>query len=458
MAEEIDGRGNILFIMADQFRHDFLGCAGAGFVRTPNLDRLAERGVRFTQCCSNAPVCSPARIGLATGLWPWRLGAMDNDAYLPAGAKTYYQRLRDHEYRVGCVGKLDLAKKDKYNGRWGDRPCGFAWGFTHPEETEGKMHAGQNPDPQGPYGFRLEEQGLFQKFHEDYMARKAKGWIKGASHDSMLPAEAFEDVYIGRRAVEWIERIPDDFPWHFFVSFVGPHDPFDPPEEYGRRYRGAAMPPPIADDLADKPACRRRRVLEMTSEEVAVTRRQYCGLIELIDDQIGRILTALERRGWGENTHVVFSSDHGEMLGDHGFYTKSLPYESCLRVPFIVAGPGIARGAVSDALVELIDVAPTICELAGLPPWENIDGRSVAPILRGQSQRHRDDIIFALREFCGMRTDRWKLVRNYNAAPELYDLRNDPQELRNLAGQEPAVIKELSLRLRERLGEGKWRR
>jgi choline-sulfatase len=123
----MSSRPNLLFIMADQYRHDFLGCAGADWVQTPNLDALAARGVRVTQCCSNAPICVPARIGLATGLQPERIGAVDNDAYLPHTVLTYYQRLRDHGYRVGCVGKLDLAKPDPYNGRYGDRPCVYSY-------------------------------------------------------------------------------------------------------------------------------------------------------------------------------------------------------------------------------------------------------------------------------------------------------------------------------------------
>ena len=140
-------RPNILFIMSDQHRHDYVGCAGAKFIRTPNLDSLAARGVRFTQCCSNAPLCTPARIGLASGLQPSRLGSLDNESFLPRSVTTYYQRLRDAGYRVGCVGKLDLAKPDEYNGRDGDRPCVFGWGFTNPEEIEGKMDAGTSPTP-----------------------------------------------------------------------------------------------------------------------------------------------------------------------------------------------------------------------------------------------------------------------------------------------------------------------
>ena len=218
-------RPNILFIMDDQHRHDYLGAAGADFLRTPHLDRLAAAGVRFTQCTTNAPVCAPARIGLASGLQPSRLGCLDNSGRLPLGTTTYYQRLRDSGYRVGCVGKLDLRKSDGYNGRYGDRPYAYSWGFTHPEECEGKMHAGASPTPIGPYTHYLADKGQLATFHQDYRRRRAVDWITDC-RDSPLDSEDFEDAYIGCRAAEWIAKVPDDFPWHYFVSFVGPHDPF----------------------------------------------------------------------------------------------------------------------------------------------------------------------------------------------------------------------------------------
>ena len=451
-------RPNILFIMDDQHRFDYLGSAGAGFVRTPNLDRLAERGVRFTQCTTNCAVCAPSRIALATGLQPSRLGCVDNSCFLPRSVPTYYQRLRDHGYRVGCIGKLDLAKPDGYNGRYGDRPCVYGWGFTHPEECEGKMHAGSSPTPIGPYTHYLQERGLLQAFYEDYRDRSAKGWINGASHDSVLPTDAFEDTYIGRRAAEWIESIPDDFPWHLFVSFVGPHDPFDPPSEYGNRYRNANMPEVVQDSMTGKAAWVGKRVIDIEPEEVAVTRRQYCGAIELIDDGVGLILNALKRRGMLENTYIIFSSDHGEMLGDHGLYTKSVAYEPSLRVPLIVAGPEIEGGCVSDALVELIDINPTICELADVPPLENIDALSVSPILRSEAIGHRTETVSAIRNFRCIRTETHKLIQNYNDLVELYELESDPDELYNIADTQPNLTRNLSQRLTQRFREGKWLR
>jgi arylsulfatase len=449
---------NLLFIMADQYRWDYLGVQGADYVRTPNLDSIARRGVRFTQCTTNCPICAPARIGLATGLQPIRLGALDNLSFLPRSVPTYYQRLRDHGYRVGCVGKLDLAKPDGYNGRYGDRPCVYGWGFTHPEETEGKMHAGLSPAPRGPYGFWLEQQGLYRRFHQDYLARSACDWIKDASHDSVLPTEAFEDIYIGRRAAEWLAQVPDDFPWHYFVSFVGPHDPFDPPTEYADRYRNAPMPPALEDTLTGKPGYTHQRNLGLSASEVTVTRRQYCAAIETIDDGIGWMLDALEQRGMLDNTIIVFSSDHGEMLGDHGIYTKSVPYEAALRIPLLIAAPGVTGGHVSNALVELIDINPTLCEMAGLPAQENIDARSLMPILKQDAVETRTETVSAMRNFRCLRTHQYKYIQNYNDIDELYDLVADPDELHNIAGEYPEAVQQLRRRLMVRSIEDKWLR
>ena len=443
-------RPNLLFIMDDQHRHDYLSAAGASFLNTPNLDRLARHGIRFTQCITNAPVCAPARIGLASGYQPARLGCLDNNCYLPRHITPYYARLRDAGYRVGCVGKLDLAKPDPYNGRRGDRPRVFGWGFTHPVECEGKMHAGMADEPRGPYGFWLQEQGLFDRFRADYAARGARGWIEGASHDSVLPEEAFEDVYIGRRAAEWIDNVPDDYPWHLFVSFVGPHDPFDPPTEYADRYRKADVPPAVRSGREGKPGWVNARRRNLSDDEVAVTRRQYCAAIELIDEQVGRIIGAVERRGMGEDTCIVFGSDHGEMLGDHGLYTKSVPYEAALRVPLVAAGPGIPGGRTSDALVELIDVNPTLCAVAGLPAQEGLDARDFSAVLAGERSTHREEAASALRQFRLIRTAEYKLVAHETGETELYDLANDPYERENVAADRPDTVRDLRRRLRQR--------
>jgi arylsulfatase len=448
-------RPNVLLIMDDQHRFDYLGSAGADFVRTPNLDKLAARGLRFTQCTTNCPVCAPSRIGLATGVQPSRLGCIQNNCFLPLSQRTYYQQLRDYGYRVGCIGKLDLAKPDPYNGRYGDRPSVYQWGFTHPEECEGKMHAGSSETPIGPYTYYLEEQGLLQTFYDDYRRRQKEGWSVSC-HDSPLPTEAFEDTYIGRRAAEWITNIADDFPWHLFVSFVGPHDPFDPPAEYGEKYRNADMPTHVADDLTGKPQYLKDRGVDATPDKITETRRQYCAAIELIDDQIGNMINALEQRNMLDNTYIIFTSDHGEMLGDHGLYQKSVPYEPSLHVPLIVAGPGITAGQTSDALVELNDINPTICEMADVPTPTNIDAKSFNAVLNNESRSHRSETISTIRVFQCIRTSRFKFIDNINDINELYDLIQDPNELNNIADKHPDLVKELSGRLNARLTEGTW--
>ena len=443
--------------MSDQQRFDFLGYADASFLNTPNLDRLAKQGTIFTHCITNAPICAAARIGLATGLQPFRVGSVSNTSFLPQSRTTYYQRVRDQGYRVGCVGKLDLAKPDPYNGRYGDRPCVYGWGFTHPEECEGKMHAGSSPTPIGPYTHYLHERGLLETFYRDYEERQSKGWFR-ALHDSVLPAEAFEDSYIGRRAAEWTDKVPGDFPWHYFVSFVGPHDPFDAPKQYSERYRNTRMPSPIPVESDGKSTAYTRRQSEMTSDQIEKSRRMYCAAIELIDDQIGLILDALENRDMIDNTLILFTSDHGEMLGDHGLYAKGFAYEQSIRVPLLVAGPNLPEGRSTDTLVELIDLNPTICEATGLPPQEGIDGISLYPALRGETEIHREDTYSALAQFGSTRTETHKLIDNYNDCVELYDLVNDPGETTNIIEGNGHIAGPLRDRIRERLTEAKWLR
>jgi len=449
-------RLNILFLMADQHRHDYYGAAGATWVDTPNLDRLAASGTRFTQCTVNSPVCAASRIALATGLQPGHLGATDNERFLPASVPTYYQRLRDHGYHVGLVGKADLAKPATENGRHGDRPVLYSYGFTRPVECEGKMHAAKAEQPRGPYGHWLQEKGLFEEFRDDYRRRAKLGYAE-AAEDSVLETEAFEDSYIGRRACEWLRDASPDHPWHLFVSFVGPHDPFDPPTEYADRYRRREMPEaiPMADD--DRPRrYEARGNRDRDKSLIRTTRRQYCASMELIDDQIGRILDTLEETGQRENTIILYASDHGEMLGDHGHYTKGVPYEASIRVPLIVSGPGLPAGEVSDALVELIDLNPTICDLANVPPLQNIDAISFLPLMQGQTTSHRSETLSEMRGFFCLRTDRYKLVQNINDCLELYDLEKDPDEQTNIAERNPDLMGEIKQRLKHRFQHRQW--
>ena len=465
-------RPNILLITTDQHRWDWLGCHGTPGVETPNLDALAATGLRVTGHVTNSSICAAARIGLATGVLPIRQGALDNHAVLDPAMPTYYQALRDAGYRVGCVGKLDLNKPEQYNGRRGDRPDLFGWGFTHPVEIEGKMHAGMSQDrePFGPYGYWLRDQGLWDAFLDDYHARlgeiiermygdddaepsTATGWIR----DSVLPSDAFADHFIGEQARTWLTETPQDFPWHLFVSFVGPHDPFDPPTEWADRFRDAPMPEPARGDGIGKPQRARKRRDRYHPDLAMTARRQYTASLAFIDDQIGQLLATLDATGQRDDTLVIFTADHGELLGDHGMYQKNFAYEASMRIPLIVSGLGTARG-VSDTLTELVDVTATIADYADAP-MAGLDGRTLRPLLEDPSAGMRSFVTCCETQYRSIRTPDWKYIHNVAAAEpgatdthELYDLRTDPDELVNLIDEAPETADTLLTKLTATIG------
>ncbi len=445
---------NILMVMADQHRSDWMGCAGAEWVDTPNLDSLAERGTRFSRAVCNAPLCAPSRAALASGRRCSEIGVMTNGHLFPYDVPTYYQHLRDAGYRVGCVGKTDLHKKDHFEGVNGDRPIMYHLGFTDPTETEGKMSAGRLWDdgPVCPYQHYLAEQGLFERFCDDY-AHRGEEPVYYAG-DSALPAEAFHDEWIARTACDFLRDVPEENPWHYFVSFVGPHDPWDSPSEYMDPYRDAEVPGAIEDPMDDKPEWHRTRAERMidgmTARDLAEVQRQYSGMVSLIDTWIGRMVSVLKSRGMYENTVIIYCADHGELLGDHGLFQKKSYYESSVRVPVIVAGPGVEARGDCEALIEMFDLAPTILELGGADPLPDMTAQSLMPVLRGEADKHREYQISELDGTPGSPDSRmvfdgrYKLIERRGDLTQLYDLAEDPGELINLAEEDTATAERLS--------------
>lgn len=444
---------NILLIMADQFRADWLGCAGFP-IHTPHIDSLAAEGIRFTRASCVCPLCTPSRAALATGKYPHNCGVTVHDAVLPADETTYYQLLRKQGYRVGAVGKTDLHKAVHYYGKNGDLPFMYHMGFTDLCETEGKMNAAwpaqreDGPVPAGPYQHMLTERGHMERLTQDYLDRLRNRPTYYAA-PSVLPEEEFHDRFVGERACRMLNELPEGEPWHLFVSFVGPHDPWDPPLSYYRRYENSTFPKAIPDSLEDKPRWIKERAKkhtrDMTEEDLLNMQRHYAGAITLIDDWVGNILEALDRRGERDNTVIVFTADHGEMLGDHGLIQKSVMYESALRVPLIVSAPWIKdRGKTCDELAELFDLAPTFLELAGADyPKEDMDAVSLVPVLKGEGRGlkpfQHSELINTQMLFDG----RYKWIRNFNDRDELYDLEQDPKELHNIIDRQPEVMKRL---------------
>ena len=464
-------RPNILMIMTDQHRFDYLRCAGANWLETPGIDALAARGVRFTHAFTNSPICAPARSAFATGLQPHRTGVMSNGDTIGLSQPTLYQRLQRHQYWTGYVGKLDLVKPIEHPRPGGRSPIAMALGFCDPR------------DVMPNYDAYLEEKGLLETAKADRRSRvpfpgmhgvlalrptpvsravvRPDGWVREVSKDSPLCAEDHKDAYTGRWAARWIAEASEEYPWFYQVNFGGPHDPFDPPAEIAQRYRQAAVPDPVPTNFAGKPEGSKYRFITDDEDDIRFTRRQYSASIALLDQEVGRIMAAVEARGQADNTYVIFCSDHGEMLGDHGFYTKHVPYEAAIRIPMIIAGPGIDRGRTSDAMVELIDLHATIADWAGLRPVENTDARSLAPLLTGETDDHREHILTQESHFACVRDRRYKFVLNHNDIDELYDLQADPMEQHNLALSEYCDI-DLFRRMRrlltQRLTEGSWHR
>jgi choline-sulfatase len=293
-----------------------------------------------------------------------------------------------------------------------------------------------------------------------------KDWVIRVSQDLPFSGEDHHDNFCASKAIEWLGRAPAGRPWFLQVNFSGPHEPFDPPAEYGAKYWKAEVPEPIPADLTGKPRNMQERFITDDRESIRYTQRQYCAMIEHLDAQVGRLLKTVEERGELENTVIIFTADHGEMLGDFGLYTKHVPYEASARIPMMMCGPGIAAGRRSDALVELMDLNPTCCQIAGLPGQADIDARSMMPLVQEKAEPSaaRENAAMVMYCFAALRTRKWKYARHYNDLEELYDLEADPQERHNLIAEPAGQREHTALRwkllgeLNGRMNEGKWMR
>jgi len=285
--------------------------------------------------------------------------------------------------------------------------------------------------------------GLLGKFVDDYRARAQS--VSGGVWPSPLPADDFLDGYIGRKAVELVEHYDDPRPLCLFVGFGGPHDPWDAPLPYATMYRAEETPKPVpipASDPALPETVRDKRDFAAFPQpvvaNVANIRANYYGKISLIDDQVGRIVAALERKGWLDDTLIVFVSDHGEMLGDHGRFKKSTFHEANVRVPLLARWPGrIPAGKVTDALVEIVDLFPTLVEAAAAKPSTRCLGRSLWPLIDGERAEVKtwqiSEVVYGEARVM-LRSRKWKLAIDARGVVfMLYDLEHDPDEQRNLA-------------------------
>lgn len=466
-------RPNVLLIMADQFRRNSLTGQGDG-IETPNIDVIRQRSMYFPQAACTAPLCTPSRSSLATGKMPHRCGVIVHDANLPLDQITYYQLLRRSGYQVAVVGKTDLHKQDNTLGTNGPLPVAYELGFTDPSgETEGKMNSawygikkcGQTRnvlqtlnDPSlkdgkivnlGPYQKYLINRGgnKMSMLFDEYMSRLREK-PKYYAAPTELETEEYIDNYVGERACDWLSEIDDESPWHLMVSFPGPHNPWDPPKEEVDKLMHKVYPETPHDDLIDKPEWIKKRVAKesdgITADDLTNTKRHYDACIQVIDKQIGNILEVIRNRGFEEDTIIIFTADHGELMGDHGLFEKKTMYEGALRVPLLIRLPNMDKSSESNALVSLMDLAPTILDLCGAGyNQKDMDALSLVPLLDGDTVEIREVQESELKNTSMLYDGRYKWIRNDNDINELYDLKEDPDELRNIINDHSEIIARL---------------
>jgi len=439
-------RPNILLITTDQHRYDAVGSNGNPVIRTPAIDSLAERGVRFQSAFSPCPLCMPARTSILTSQYVRTHGVVTND-HSPDGGlhegAVFTRVLRDAGYRTALVGKHHIG----HNGR-------MDWGLDVSVLVEGKyqfMPEGRTDE----YRRWLAVEGL----NERWISWTSEEYEKNfGAVTSYLDEAHYIDTYIGVRALEFLEAV-DREPFFLWASFASPHHPWDPPAPYDAMYEPASMPAPhrALGEMSTKPRGQQlyfqglippqpnagSLATERVSDDEAYARlpqevmgpiiAHYYGTITLVDRQIARLLSALDEKGLRENTLVVFTSDHGEYLGDHWMVNKSAALYDCLvHVPLVVDWPGHAPAAsTTDQMTSLIDIGPTLLEAAGIGAPSTFQGRSVLEAIEGGGPDERNAAFFEIGGVAGVRTRRHKLVR-YADESELYDLEQDPYELANL--------------------------
>jgi len=425
----MEKRPNILFFFPDQLRYDWIGSNSSIPLRTPNLERLEREGVKFTRAICPSPLCAPCRASLASGREYDRCGVPSNQVDYPLTQGTFYQLLRDAGYHVMGCGKFDLHKATLDWGLDGKRLL-EEWGFSDGIDNEGKwdgVNSGRER-PKGPYLRYLDERGLRKVHIEDFDRRRGH---KDATFPTPLPDDAYCDNWLARNGLELLSRTPRGKPWFLQVNFTGPHDPWDITASMARWYSDAHFPTPFGNtqfppDVHDK------------------IRGNYSAMVENIDRWVGVYLDELERRGELEDTLIVFSSDHGEMLGDHNRWGKGVPYQPSVGVPLIIAGPGIRKGMTCDLPTTILDLTATFLDYAEVEAPDDMESRSLRPLLEGRNDKGRDYVLSGLKGWRMIFDGRFKLISGFGEGILLFDLCEDPVESRNVAGVYPEVVDRLS--------------
>lgn len=461
---------NVLFVMCDQLRADHLGCSGHPYLATPNLDALAAGGVRFTHAFANSGVCGPSRASFYTGRYPMSHGVTWNALPFPVAERALGHRLADAGRKVHLAGKShvvpDVDAIERL-GIAGERArLAAAGGFTEWDRHDGHCE----PAPDAAYAAYLRSRGYASDGPwSDFVVSTRSpdgaihsGWaMRNVRWPARVAARDSETAYTTRRALEFIEQA-GDAPWVLHLSYVKPHWPYVAPAPYHALYSPDQCLPvmrqraeledahPAIAAYREHPESRAFR----RDECIDVVRPVYQGLIRQVDEELGAVLELLERTNLASSTLVVFTADHGDLLGDHWLGEKELFYDCVQRIPLIVRDPrseaNATRGRANTSLVQAVDVLPTLLEALGVEAGDGaLEGASLVPALHGREGAMRDFVFSELdyafrpaRHALGLapedarafsiRTARWRYVHWRGLPEQLFDLERDPQELHDL--------------------------
>jgi arylsulfatase A-like enzyme len=440
---------NLLLLLPDQHRGDWLPysadvCARFGRqplpLRMPHVERLMQEGTVFTRAVTPSPLCAPARACLASGLRYDRCRVPANRYDYPLDQRTIYAALREAGYSVGTAGKLDLHKKTEYWGLDGWVPDLDTLGFTHGIDNAGKKDAIRSGvvEPKDPYMKFLHDRGLAEVHVRDIKRRSAAGPLD--TDPTPLPDEAYCDNWLTGNAQRILREFPAGKPWFLQVNFTGPHDPWDITAAMKAEWEHTAFPSPVSCSS---------ELLEAYNR----VRQNYAAMLHNIDRNIGLILEEVQARGDAERTIVVYSSDHGEMLGDFDRFSKQQPEQGSVHVPLVFSGPGIPGGVVSDALIELQDLTATLAEYAGASMPEARESLSLKALIEGKTAEHRATQYSSLGDWKVIADGRYKLIAERGKEDRLYDLRDDPGETNNVAAAHGEIVQQFAGQLEQiRLG------
>lgn len=484
---------NILFIMCDQLRRDYLSCNGHPWLQTPNIDRLAAEGVNFSRAYCQAPLCGPARASLYTGRYMSSHGVMANEDALKPGERTLGDYLRALGLRTALVGKsdarFDAARLNALAGGDAARDaaaearaaCG---GFEPFERLEGLYPDALLPADLG-YNDFLRAHGYaaanpweeFANSAVDERGGIVSGWrMRSARYPSRVAAAHSDTAFLTDRALAFMQSVGANQRWCLHLSYLRPHWPYLAPAPYHELFTREQVVDAVRSEaeLRDPHPLYAAFMAQEYSrnfcrDEVRETVvPAYMGLIREVDDNLGRLFDFMRQRGLFDDTLIVFTADHGDYLGDHWLGEKDLFHEMSVRVPLLIRDPSAdaVRGRVNDDLVGAVDVLPTLVEAAGGAPADAVEGKSLLPVLRGEACARREFIVSEIdfgdrgpRELLDVapydcraymvRTARWKYIFHEKFRAQLYDLENDPNEFVDLG--ESTAHQTVRARLRDHL-------